>query len=33
MNILRLKGDTDTNACIGGGLAGAYYGFSRLGLL
>ena len=27
---LALGGDTDTNACIVGGLIGAYYGFDRL---
>lgn len=29
-NILRLKGDTDTNACIAGGLMGSYYGFQSI---
>jgi ADP-ribosylglycohydrolase len=28
--VLRLKGDTDTNACIAGGLFGAYYGYNKL---
>ncbi len=28
--ILLLKGDTDTNACIAGGLFGAYYGYNKL---
>ena len=28
--ILASKGDTDTNACIAGGLIGAFYGFERI---
>lgn len=28
--ILEAKGDTDTNACIVGGLLGAYYGVTSL---
>ena len=32
-NILNMKGDTDTNACIAGGRSGAYYGFTKLGLM
>lgn len=28
--ILEAKGDTDTNACIAGGLLGAYYGVNGL---
>ena len=28
--IITQKGDTDTNACIMGGLLGAYYGLTKL---
>jgi len=30
--IISQKGDTDTNACIMGGLLGAHYGLSRLAM-
>ena len=30
IDIINIGGDTDTNACIAGMLAGAYYGFSGL---
>jgi len=30
--IISAKGDTDTNACIMGGLLGAYYGYNELHL-
>jgi hypothetical protein len=28
--VIRLGGDTDTNGCIYGGMAGAYFGFANL---
>lgn len=28
--IILMKGDTDTNSCIAGGLLGAFYGFDEL---
>lgn len=29
-DVLRLKGDSDTNACIAGGLMGAFYGYDKI---
>ena len=29
-DVLRLKGDSDTNACIAGGLMGAFYGYTEI---